>query len=137
MFLARRIVTRGRSLHTSAHRSFIYRSLEDIRSEGSVKEAATGTWESRRYLKRSDGMGFSFHYTIIKAGSSTEIWYKNHVEAVLVVKGSGEVELVEGGQMEGEGKTFPLKPGTFYALDKQDRHFLRASRDEDMVSYGG
>ena len=40
-----------------ACRSFIHRTLEDIRAAGNVKEAAMKTWESRRYLLREDGMG--------------------------------------------------------------------------------
>jgi len=100
---------------------------------GNVKQAATGTWESRRYLLRADGFGFSFHNTIIRAGTSTRIHYKNHVEAVLVTSGSGEIELCHPRQQEGEGfAVFRLGPGSFYGLGGQECHYLRAAADTDM-----
>ena len=36
-------------------RSFIIRTLDDVKAAGNVQEAATGTWESQRYMLRSDG----------------------------------------------------------------------------------
>jgi len=109
--------------------NFIIRKLSDI----DVKQAETGTWESRRYLTRKDDFGFSFHHTVLRAGQSTHIHYKNHVEAVLVTSGSGSIELVEDGQAEGDGfALFRLEPGSFYGLGGQDNHYLRADPEEDM-----
>lgn len=50
----------------------------------------------------------------------------------MIIKGSGEIELVNENQKEGEGKVIKLKPFDCYALNGQERHFLRASPDEDM-----
>lgn len=97
---------------TPLARSFIIRTLDDVRAAGNVKESDTGTWESRRYLLRKDGMGFSFHETILRAGQSTLIWYRNHVEAVLIVEGEGEIEIVTPDQREGEGVVHQLKTGS-------------------------
>ena len=58
--------------------------------------------------------------------------YRNHVEAVLVTSGTGTVEVVTEDQKEGEGTVYPLAPGTFYGLNGNERHFLRASDDGDM-----
>jgi hypothetical protein len=53
-------------------RSFIHRTLGDLEKAGQVQEAATGTWISRRYTLRKDGMGFSFHWTTIKEGEKRQ-----------------------------------------------------------------
>lgn len=121
-----------RGFHSTGRRSFIIRNFDDVEKSGNVQKAEKGSWESRRYLLRKDGMGFSFHHTILYAGKSTLIWYRNHVEAVMIVKGSGEIEIVNPDQKEGEGVVHKLEPWTMYALNGQERHFLRASPDEDM-----
>lgn len=113
--------------------NFVFRTLDDVREAGLLKEAETKTWESRRYITRKDGFGFSFHHTVLRAGQSTLIHYKNHVEAVLVFSGSGEIELCHPKQAEGDGfAVFKLEPGTFYGLGGQERHYLRASSEGDM-----
>jgi len=98
----------------------IVKTLEEI--EGSSREvfAANNNWVSKRFLIAEDNMGFSFNETIIHANTETLIWYKNHVEAVYCVEGEGEIETTE------DGAVYPIKPGTLYALDKHDRHYLRA-----------
>ena len=50
----------------------------------------------------------------------------------MIVQGEGEIELVNEDQKEGEGVVHKLKAGTMYALNGQERHFLRASADGDM-----
>nr|WP_221401487.1 ectoine synthase [Paenibacillus phyllosphaerae] len=86
----------------------------------------TETWNARRLLLKKDGMGFSLHDTLIKAGTETLIWYKNHVEAVYCIEGEGEIEVV-GGQ------TYPIRSGTLYALDGHEKHLLRATSQLRMV----
>ncbi|MBU4535110.1 MAG: ectoine synthase [Euryarchaeota archaeon] len=98
----------------------IVRTIKDI--EGTSREvfSENGNWVSKRLLLKEDKMGFSFHETIIHAGTETLIWYKNHLEAVYCVEGEGEIEKTP------EGEVYAIKPGTMYALDKNDRHYLRA-----------
>ena len=103
----------------------IIRRLEEL--EGTEREVKAPTWTSRRLLLREDGMGFSFHETILHAGTVTQMWYKNHQEAVLCVEGEGELEDLETGQHH------VIKPGTMYALDKHDRHVLTAKTDLRMI----
>jgi L-ectoine synthase len=96
----------------------IVRTLNEI--AGGEHEVETPNWTSRRLLLRRDGMGFSMHETIIHAGTQTHIWYRNHVEAVLCIEGEGEVETLA------DGRVHTIVPGTLYALDRHDRHYLRA-----------
>lgn len=119
--------------HTEAPR-FIYRTLTDVQREGKEVSSHTKTWTSRRYLTREDGFGFSFHETVLKAGTSTLIHYKNHVEAVLICSGSGWIELANENNRQDDGfAKFRLEPGTFYGLGGQERHFLYADPEQDMV----
>lgn len=97
----------------------IVRHMDDI--IGSEREVHGDTWTSRRILLKQDGMGFSFHETLIHPGTETLIWYKNHLEAVYCIEGEGEVETLD------DGRIYPIRPGTLYALDQHDRHLLRAS----------
>jgi L-ectoine synthase len=103
----------------------IVRRLNDI--HGTERDVEADTFSSRRLLLQKDGMGFSLHDTIIKAGTETYIWYKHHLEAVYCVEGEGEVEVI------GEGRIHPITPGTLYALDGHEKHYLRARRTMRMI----
>ncbi len=105
----------------------IVRTLEEIVGSERDVRAENGNWVSRRFLLKDDGLGFSFHETIIFAGTETDIWYKHHLEAVYCVGGEGEIEDLE------TGITHPLRDGTLYALDGHERHKLRAFRDLRLV----
>ena len=105
----------------------IVRRLEEIVGTEAEVPAETGTWTSRRFLLKRDGMGFSMHDTVIHAGTETYIWYANHLEAVYCVGGEGEVELIDTGEV------FPIRDGTLYALDGHEKHWLRAKTDMRMV----
>ncbi|AKG04757.1 L-ectoine synthase [Salimicrobium jeotgali] len=98
--------------------------LEDIKD--TEQDVKADTWESRRLVLKKDGMGYSVHDTIIKAGTETHIWYQNHLEAVYCIQGEGEVETVK------DGKIHPVKKDEIYILDENDEHLLRAYEGEDM-----
>lgn len=99
----------------------IVRKLSDIqKSDRNVK---VGQWESARLLLKDDGMGFSFHVTTLYAGEEIRMHYKNHLEAVLVLEGTGTIEDL------GTGETHRLEPGVIYALNKHDRHIVRPETD--------
>jgi L-ectoine synthase len=93
--------------------------------KGSEREVQGPGWTSRRLLLKKDGMGFSFHETIIPAGAEMTLWYKNHLEAVYCVEGNGSVEDLATGERHA------LHDGVLYALDQHDRHILRGGT-EDM-----
>ncbi len=103
----------------------IVRTLANIL--GSDREVDAPTWTSRRLLLKDDQMGFSMHDTLIKAGTETPMWYRNHLEAVYCIAGDGEIETLD------DGKRYPIGPGTIYALDQNDRHILRARTELRMI----
>lgn len=102
----------------------IVKRLADI--VGTDQEVDTPNWTSRRLLLKGDGMGFSVHDTVIKEGTETHIWYQNHLEAVYLIEGRGEIETVSN------GRVYPLEAGTIYALDQHDEHYLRANKGSHM-----
>ncbi|MEZ5395737.1 MAG: ectoine synthase [Bryobacterales bacterium] len=103
----------------------IVRDLAD--AEKTDRRVASQNWESTRLLLRNDDMGFSFHVTTIYAGTTTPMWYRNHLEAVLCIQGEGEIET------DADGKIYQIRPGVMYALDKNDKHVLRARSEMKMV----
>lgn len=103
----------------------IVRQLNDIKNtEHDVKGE---TWMSRRLLLSGDGVGFSLHDTVMKAGTRTNMWYKNHIEAVYCIEGEGELESLE------DGTVYALRPGTLYVLNSHERHQVRPKTDVRMV----
>lgn len=103
----------------------IVRKLEDLR--GTERETQAENWTSRRLLLAGDGMGFSLHDTVIHAGTTTEIHYQNHLEAVYCVQGKGQVQVVETGEV------YEIEAGTMYALDGNEKHLLIAESEMRMV----
>ncbi len=105
----------------------IVRTLDDISGTEREVHAENGNWVSRRFVLNDDAAGFSFHETIIKAGTETHIWYKHHIEAVYCVGGEGEIEDIKTGQVH------PIKDGTMYLLNDNDEHYLRGFTDMRMI----
>lgn len=103
----------------------IVRHLSDI--IGTNYDVDTPNWNSRRLLLKKDGVGFSLHDTIIKAGTETKIWYKHHVEAVYCIEGKGEIELID------RNETFLIEAGVLYVLNGHERHLLRGTTDMRML----
>lgn len=103
----------------------IVKSLEDI--VGTKDDVADGNWRSRRFVSAHDRLGFSVNDTVIKGGTKNYFWYKNHIEAVYVIEGEGEIEQIE------TGKVWQLKPGTIYVLNENDKHEVRTKTDMRMV----
>jgi len=103
----------------------IVKKLEDI--VGTEHEVKGDNWTSRRLILSDAGMGFSMHDTLIHAGTETLIWYKNHLEAVYCIEGEGEIELLP------DGPTYPITPGTLYALNGNEKQLLRATKEMRMI----
>ncbi|MCG8422528.1 MAG: ectoine synthase [Proteobacteria bacterium] len=95
----------------------IVRRLSDL--IGTERDVAWGNGQSRRFLTLEDGMGYTLTDTVIRAGSESLLEYKNHMEACYCIEGEGEVEDMDGNR-------YPIEVGTMYALDKHDKHYLRA-----------
>lgn len=103
----------------------IVRTLDSI--EGTDRDVDAPTFHSRRFLLAGDGVHFSFHDTILYAGSVTNMWYKNHVEAVYCIEGTGRLTDHTNGQ------TYDIAPGTMYCLDGQEQHTLEAFTQLRMI----
>ncbi len=103
----------------------IVRRLDEAKTGRRLVE--TAGWNSVRLLLKDDGMGFSFHITTIYAGAELPMHYRNHLESVYCVSGEGSIENLE------TGETFEIRPGVMYALDRHDRHVLRATSEMTMA----
>jgi L-ectoine synthase len=53
--------------------------------------------------------------------------YQNHLESVYCVAGAGSIE------DRASGAVHAINPGVMYALDKHDRHILRAKTEMTMA----
>ncbi len=103
----------------------IIRRLADAAASG--REVSASTWTSRRLVLAADGLGFSLHDTVIRAGTSTEMWYRHHVEAVYCVEGRGSIRNLE------DGRESQIVPGTLYAVDGHERHVLTAESQLRLI----
>ena len=103
----------------------IVKNLDDLID--TPRDVRGPVWASRRYLLAEDGVGFTLTETTVEAGSDQILWYKHHVEANYVIEGEGEVENLASGE------TYPLRPGSIYVLDKNERHRLRACKKMRLV----
>jgi L-ectoine synthase len=101
----------------------IIRSLNKI--IGTTRDVEWGNGNSRRFLIEKDGMDYSLTDTITKAGTKSLLEYKNHLEACYCIEGSGEIHDTNTGEIH------HISPGTMYALDKHDEHYL-ITKEEDL-----
>lgn len=91
------------------------------------RDIKTPNWRSKRIVLAQEGVGFSVHETTLYAGTVNDFWYANHIEAVFVVEGEGE--LLD----KGTGETHVLRPGSLYLLNDHDHHQLRPKTDMRTV----
>jgi len=105
----------------------IVRTLEEAEKSERRVEDPSGNWDSVRLLLKDDNMGFSFHITTIYEGADFQMHYQNHLESVYCMSGEGEIENLD------DGNIHPISPGTVYALDKNDKHILRAFKEMKMA----
>ena len=103
----------------------IVRDFNEIIENERDRVVSDAQWSSVRMLLADDRMGFSFHITFLEPGSEHTFEYKIHFESVYGMQVSGWTAEIA------PGETHPIKPGVMYALDKHDRHILRA--DEELV----
>lgn len=95
----------------------IVRTIGDITdTEADIK---TENWRSKRIVLAKEKVGFSVHETTLYAGTVNQFWYANHVEAVFVVEGEGEITDLATGRIH------QLAPGSLYLLNDHDKHEVR------------
>nr|WP_221308793.1 ectoine synthase [Nocardiopsis mwathae] len=95
--------------------------MKDV--DGTDADIQTETWRSRRIVLAKDGVGFSFHETVLYAGTETSMWYANHIELVHCIEGEAELTNDE------TGETFTITPGTLYLLNGHEKHTVRPKTD--------
>ncbi len=95
----------------------IVRTLAEI--TGTERDVQTEHWRSKRIVLAGDRVGFSLHETVLDAGSVNDFWYANHIEAVFIVEGEGEL------YDKDNDVTYRLAPGSVYVLNGNERHQLR------------
>jgi L-ectoine synthase len=103
----------------------IVRSLDDL--QGTDRDVDAPNWTSRRFLLAQDGLGYSLNDTILRAGTTTSMWYQHHQESVYCIGGTGVLTDLESGEVH------PISPGTLYVLDGHEKHELYAETDLRMV----
>ena len=103
----------------------IVRTLNEL--VGTDRDVTAETWRSRRFVLAREGVGFSFHDTVLYAGTETSMWYANHIEAVYCVGGEGE--LVN----DDTGEVHPLRDGNMYLLNGHEHHPVKAKTDLRMA----
>lgn len=91
------------------------------------RSVETSGWKSDRLILKDDGVGFSFHITIIKKDAVLDMHYKNHIESVYCISGKGNILDLE------TNETFSIEPGTMYLLDKHQKHRLSAIEEMQMA----
>ncbi|MGH8221828.1 MAG: ectoine synthase [Woeseiaceae bacterium] len=103
----------------------IVRDFNEVKHTG--RRIDSDGWNSVRLLLKDDAMGFSFHITTIYAGAELPMHYRHHLESVYCVAGFGSVE------DRATGERHAIRPGVMYALDRNDRHVLRADTEMTMA----
>ena len=103
----------------------IVRHLSDI--EDTDADIKTPNWRSKRIVLAKEKVGFSVHETTLYAGTVNDFWYANHIEAVFIVEGEGEI------LEKATGEVHQLKPGSLYLLNNHDKHQVRPKTDMRTV----
>lgn len=101
--------------------------VEDLDGTDRDVTPADGNWRSRRIVLAKEGVGFSFHETILYAGTESDFWYANHIESVYCVGGEGELVNRETGEVH------PIRDGMCYLLDGNEKHTVRAKTNLRMA----
>ncbi|MBT6512199.1 MAG: cupin domain-containing protein [Rhodospirillaceae bacterium] len=94
----------------------------DIAGTHRDRMVADGKAHAMCCLAEEDGCGFSFS-TLMIDGDSTgyPLHYRNHIEANMILEGSGEAK--------------PLGPGAFYCVGPNDRYRLELAGPWKVVSF--
>ncbi len=104
----------------------IVKTLEDV--IGTKGDAHGDKWHSLRLLHEEDGMGVTLTDSILEEGFEMVLWQKNHLEACYCLEGEGTLEELDSGRVH------DIKPGTLYAMNKHDRHRLRAKTRMRLIA---
>lgn len=95
----------------------IVRALQEI--ENTERDVCWGNSRSRRSCSSATGWAIVSPTPSWRREPKSLLEYKNHMEACYCIEGEGEIE-------SEHKNVYPLRPGTMYALDRHDKHYLRA-----------
>jgi L-ectoine synthase len=102
-------------LNTGGTKALIYHAAESLK--GTKRYVQADGFVSIRLALAEDNLGFTVTEATGKTELDLEIQHKNHIEAVYVLEGTGEVELVETGEV------YKLYPGVLIQIGyRSPRH---------------
>lgn len=105
----------------------IVRTIDEITDTERDVISEDQQWRSKRIVLANDKVGFSVHETTLKAGTINDFWYANHIEAVFITSGEGEL------YDKDNDVTYQLKPGSIYVLNGNEKHQLRPKTEITCV----
>ncbi|GAA4994005.1 ectoine synthase [Pseudonocardia tropica] len=105
----------------------IVRTIDEITDTERDVISSDQQWRSKRIVLANDKVGFSVHETTLKAGTVNDFWYANHIEAVFITSGEGEL------YDKDNDVTYQLKPGSIYVLNGNEKHQLRPTTEITCV----
>jgi L-ectoine synthase len=103
----------------------IVRNIDDVTD--TKNHVDTPGWYSRRIVTAHDRVGFSVGETLLRAGTVNDFWYANHVEAVYITSGEGEL------YDKDNDETYKIGPGSMYLLNGHEKHQVRPTTDITCV----
>ncbi len=104
----------------------LIRTMDEMENEGRIVSISHGKATAVRPLTKKDGLGFSVSEARGRAGSGSDLWYKNHWEANYIRSGHGTVQDLTTSQL------WDLEPGMLYVVGPRDRHHIQSSDDEAL-----
>jgi quercetin dioxygenase-like cupin family protein len=102
--------------------------LDELRAAGHEKVVAGGNVRSIRALTQEDQLGFTLCDVRLDAGNRSELWYKHHWEANIVLDGQGTVTDLS------TDESWPLAPEAVYVVGPDDRHSVESETDLHLLS---
>ncbi|TMW55682.1 hypothetical protein Poli38472_010564 [Pythium oligandrum] len=120
------VATRTRGLHGTSARAFLFRAPTDVPAIATEN----GAVESRRYVVRNDGLGFSMQHEVLRKDTPVRLEFRNHVYAVLVTKGSGSLQLFDSHGNAISRHHHELTEGSCFALSASEQIEITAKTDE-------
>jgi L-ectoine synthase len=106
----------------------IVRTLDEI-MKSKDRYVKFGKSESRRFLLKADGMGFSVTDGLVYDGAEGQFWWKHHIMSNYFIEGEGEIEVLEP-----ERKSFQIRPGTMFACNKHEKFIIRVRKKIRNIS---
>jgi L-ectoine synthase len=102
-------------------------NVMDLHKTDREVECPNGGFTSIRMLVKDDGMGFTMTRTTVHPTDDYQLWhYKNHLEACYCIKGKALLK-------DAKGNRHAIKPGMLYALDKNDKHWFKATETTILI----